>query len=82
MNGTAGVFSLISIGGIMTPSQFWRIRKIALDTYSSYRVILDVTERIKRPDAHQIHAIKVSLDQIRQMVADIDAIMEEASNDQ
>ena len=66
----------------MTPNQFWRIRKIAHDTFSSYRVILDVTERIKRPDAHQIHALKVSLDQIRQMLADIDAIIKEASSEQ
>ena len=66
----------------MEPSQFWRIRKIAHDTFVSYRVILDVTERIKRPDAHQIHALKVSLDQIRQMVADIDTIIKEASSEQ
>jgi hypothetical protein len=62
----------------MTPSQFRRIRKIAIDTYSNYRAILNLTERISQQDVHQIQLLKGSLDQIRRMLADIDAIMEEA----
>ena len=61
----------------MTPSQMWRLRKIAHDSFASYRALLDVTKRISRPDEHQLRTIRNSVESLRRMLAGIDAIMQE-----
>ena len=61
----------------MTPNQMWRLRKVAHDSFASYRALLDTTERISRPDELQLHTIRTSIESLRRMLADIDAIMSE-----
>ena len=61
----------------MTPNQMRRMRKVALHSFASFRALLNTTERISQADEDQLHTIRTSIESLRRMLTDIDAIMQE-----